>query len=240
MLTQSVRNAEGVRELEIVSPPPADAKSIGDIWIARLKDHGALLGYGLAEKGPDGPVELIDTGLTETEFKAWTASRGWTVPRHIRWGFVPEMHLPGVSQAAQRRIRMWPASTARTGAQNQALYRGRIELRDGCFFVGEFGRLADRLAWFHAEVGLDIDDAGYFILRDRVTGQTMARIGEELSWAGPASAVIDENRKNDLRSACGTAEIMIVGSPQSTERFLAQYPHLREPGSPPLPPRKAN
>lgn len=240
LLKQSVRSAEGGRALEIVSAPPLDAKSIGDIWIARLKGRDALLGYGLAGKGPDGAVELIDTGLTEEEFKAWTADRGWTVPRHIRWSFAPEMDIPSVSQAAQRVIRMWPASTARTGAQNQALYRGRIELRDGCFFVGEFGKPADRLAWFHAEAGLDIDDAGYFILRDRVTGQTLARIGEELSWGGPASAVIDENVKIGLQKACGSVEITIVGSPQSTERFLAQYPHLRDAGNPRPPRQKAN
>lgn len=240
LLKQSVLSGEGVQELEIVSAPPGDAKSIGDTWIARLKDRGALLGYGLAGKGPDGAVELIDTGLSEEEFKAWTADRGWTLPRHIRWSFVPEMNLPSVSQAAQRGIRIWPASTARTGAQPQALYRGRIELRDGCLFVGEFGKPADRLAWFHAEVGLDIDDADYFVFRDRVTGQTLARIGEELSWGGPASAVMDENAKNALQKACGSAEITIVGSPQSTERFLTQYPHLKDAGNPQPPPQKAN
>ena len=150
------------------------------------------------------------------------------------------MNLASVSEAAKRGIRFWPASTARTGAQNQALYRGRIELRDGCFFVGEFGKPAERLAWFHAEVGLDVDDEGYFILRDRVTGQTLARVGEELSWSGPASAVIDESVRDDLQTSCGSAEVTIVGTPQSTERFLARYPHMREAGNPrPLPP-KAN
>ncbi|MHA4838161.1 hypothetical protein [Sphingopyxis sp. MSC1_008] len=225
LLKQPALVEEGVRELKVASSPPADAKSVGDTWIARLKDRGALLGYGLAGKGPDGAVELIDTGLTEREFKVWTAKRGWTVPRHIRWGFAPEMSLGAVSKAAGRGIRFWPASTARTGAQHQALYNGRIELRDGCFFVGEFGKPADRLAWFHAEIGLDIDDAGYFILRDRVTGQTLARVGEALSWSGPPSAVIDEAARTRLQNKCGSAEINIVGAPQSTERFLAQYPH---------------
>lgn len=238
LLKRSILNGEGIRELKILTSPPADAKEIGIIWLARLKDRDALLGYGLAGKGPDGAVELIDTGLTEPEFKAWAAEHKWAVPRHIRWTFVPELSLPPVRAAVKRDIRIWPASTARTGAQHQALFHGRIELRDGCFFVGEFGKPADRLAWFHAEVGLDRDDAGYLILRDRVAGQTLARIGEELSWGGPASALIDEKSKNALRTACGPADVYIVGTPQSTERFLAQYPHLKQPGNPRPPPQR--
>ena len=139
-----------------------DAHSMGTrvslVAVDELQKRGALLGYGLAGKGPDGPVEMIDTGLTEEEFESWAKENSWHVPQHIRWSFVPEMSLPPVSDAAKDAIRVWPASTARTGAQHQALYHGRVELRDGCFFVGEFGQPADKLAWFHAEMGLDVDD----------------------------------------------------------------------------------
>lgn len=219
-----------------MSPPPPDAKAIGELWIARLRERHALLGYGLGGKGPDGPVNMIDTGLTEEEFEAWTRESGWTVPRHIRWSFVPGLNFPPVSDAARERIRIWPASTARTGAQHEALFHGRVELRDGCFFVGELGRPVDKLAWFHAEMGLDVDPSGYLILRDRISGSTLARLGENMNWGGPASAQIDQATERALQERCGAAEILVVGSPQASERFLEQHPHLREPVTPPPPP----
>lgn len=222
----------GWSQREATSPLPPDAKVQGDAWVARLKERNALLGYGLAGKGANGPVNLIDTGLTETAFDRWTRENGWQVPSHIRWSFVPETRLPPVSDLARPSIRVWPASTARTGAQNQALFRGRVELRDGCFFVGEFGQPTDQLAWFHAEIGLDVDAARYFVLRDRVSGQTLARLGEDMNWGGPASAEIDKLTEDALQQACGPGKIYVVGSPEASERFLTQYPHLRSAGAP--------
>ena len=224
-----------LRQRAATAPLPPGAKATGDEWVARLKDRGALLGYGLAGKTPDGPVNMIDTGLTEAEFDSWTKENRWSVPTHIDWSFVPRMKLPGVSDAAKGAIRVWPASTARTGAQHQALFSGRVELRDGCFFVGQFGQPADQLAWFHAEMGLDIDASGYFILRDRVSGQTLTRLGEDMNWGGPASAPIDKATERILHAECGPGEIYIVGSPESSERFMTQYPHLRGPQNPPPP-----
>jgi hypothetical protein len=181
LLETPAPSGEGWRRREATSPVPSDAKAIGKAWIARLQKRSALLGYGLAGKGPDGPVNLIDTGLTEAEFDSWAKENGWRVPGHIRWSFVPKFNLPPVSDAAENAIRVWPASTARTGAQHQALFHGRVELRDGCFFVGELGQPVDKLAWFHAEVGLDVDPAGYFILVDRVSGSTLTRLGEDMN-----------------------------------------------------------
>ena len=240
LLDQPAPAGEGWRPREASSPLPADAKAIGDAWIARLEKRGALLGYGLAGKGPDGPVDLIDTGMTQDEFESWANENGWRVPGHIRWSFVPEMTFPRMSDAAKGAIRIWPASTARTGAQHQALYHGRIELRDGCFFVGELGQPVDKLAWFHAEIGIDVDPMGYFILRNRISGATLARLGEDMNWGGPASAVIDKDAERALQDACGPGEIYVVGSPESSERFLTQYPHLRGPQAPPPPPPPAD
>jgi hypothetical protein len=219
---------------------PPDAKAIGDIWVARLQTKVALLGFGRAGKGPDGPVNMIDTGLTEEEFENWAEANRWDVPEHIRWSFVPQLSLPPVSDAAMKGIRLWPASTARTGAQHEALFHGRVELRAGCFFVGELGEPIDKLAWFHSEIGLDIDKAGFFILRDRVGGKTLARLGEDMNWGGPASADIDKAAERALQDACGPAEIYVVGSPEASERFLTQHPHLRSPKAPPPPPRSAS
>jgi hypothetical protein len=221
-------------------PVPGNAKAIGDIWITRLKERRALLGHGLAGKSPDGPVNMIDTGLTRREFDSWTRQNGWQVPRHINWSFVAEIALPPMSEATKNAIRIWPASTTRTGIQHQALYQGRIELRDGCFFVGEFGQKPDKLAWFHAEIGLDKDSAGYFILRERVSGQMLARLGEQMNWGGPATGEIDPASKRALQKACGPAQIYVVGSPEASERFMTQYPHLRQPQTPPPAPPNHN
>lgn len=240
LLAQPPLTGPGSRQREATSPLPPDAKPIGETWLARLRKRGALLGHGLAGKSPDGPVDLIDTGLTEAEFGRWAMENQWRVPAHIRWGFVPEMNLPSVSSAAENAIRLWPASTARTGLQYEALYQGRVELREGCFFVGEYGQPADKLAWFHAEIGLDIDDAGFFVLRDRVGGKILARLGEEMNWAGPASAAIDPATERALQAACGPGEVYVVGSPEARERFLTQYPHLRHPQVPPRPPAASN
>lgn len=239
LLRETSVAGSGRRLREATSPVPPNAKTVGDFWIAQLKERGALLGYGLAGKGANGPVEMIDTGLTEPEFENWASANGWRVPSHIRWSFVPAMSLPPVSEAARDVIRMWPASKTRTGVQPQALFYGKIELRDGCFYVGFAGEPVDMLAWFHSEVGLDVDGTGYLVLRDRISQQTLARIGEHMSWGGPASADIDKGGEQALRDACGPGEIYIVGSPEARERFLTQYPHLREPSvSPPPSPRE--
>ncbi len=235
LLGQPGLGGEGGKQREATAPAPSNARTIGETWLARLKGRDALLGYGLVE--PGGAVNSIDTGLTQEEFDRWAQENDWSVPTHIRWTFASKLNLPSVSEAARESVRVWPASTARTGMQNQALYRGRIELRDGCFFVGEIGKPADKLAWFDAEMGLDIDPAGYFILRNRISGQTLARLGEDMNWAGPASAQIDKESERALRKACGPNEIMIVGSPESRERFLTNHPHLRGKQTPqPSPP----
>lgn len=238
LLRQVPLAAKGRTHREATARAPRDAKAVGDIWIARLRARDALLGAGLAGKSPSGPANLIDIGLTEPEFVAWTKTNRWQIPNHIRWGFVSKLSVPRVSDAAKNAIRTWPASTARTGLQPQALFQGRIELRDGCFFVVPFGQPANKLAWFHAEMGLDRDKAGYLVLRDRGTGLTRARIGEEMVWGGPPSAVIDLPTKRALQTACGNHEIVVVGSPESRERFLTQYPHLRNPQAPPPPPSR--
>lgn len=215
------------------SAPPPDANKIGQLWLDRLESKGALMGAGMAGKGPESAVKSIDTGLTENEFKSWAKENGWTVPTHISWSFVTQVNLPPVSEAARKGIRVWPASKTRTGPQLEALFYGRVELRDGCFYASEGEGEPEKLAWFHAEMGLDIDEQGFYIFRDRITGWTLARLGEQMNWGGPASAVIDPEAERALRAACGDAQIYVVGSPQSHTRFNTQYPPAPAPPPPP-------
>ena len=92
---------------------------------------------------------------------------------------------------------------------------------------------ADQLAFFHAEIGLDKDAEGFYVLKDRVGGQTLARLGEPMNWGGPPSAYIAPETTAALREACGDAPVLVVGSPESRERFAAKYPHVRDPAPPP-------
>ena len=223
--------AKGTLSRDATAPLPADAKPVGQTWIDRLQAAGVLDGYGLAGKGTDGPVSLIDTAMTANAFDAWVARNGWTVPDWIRWSFQPELVAPPVSEAAQAGIRTWPSSQRRTGAQLEALLGGRVTLRDGCFYVQPPDG-PEALAWFHAETGLDVDPEGYYIFVNRVTGETMARVGEDMNWAGPNAVPANDPGLATLQAACGPGEVASVGNPESFERMATRYPHLREYSTP--------
>lgn len=217
--------------IEPSAPAPANAKAIGDVWVGRLQARDALDGYGLSGKSPDGPVAMIHVAMAFRDFQAWTAQNGWEVPQHIRWSFLPSLNVPPVSEAAWPAIRMWPATTRRTGLQNAAALRGRITLRDGCFYVSKADG-TEALAWFLAETGLALDAEGKLTLIDRISGAAMARVGEEVIWGGP-NADPTTAQSAGLREACGDGPVAEVGNPQAAERFYVQYPHTRSPAPPP-------
>lgn len=214
---------------------PTDAKAVGQVWIERLKGEDALAGYGLAGKADDGPVNMIDTLMTAREFDAWTKQNGWRAPAHIAWGFQSELVASEVSRAAAPAVRLWNASKTRTGMQLEALESGRIVMRDGCLWMQRPGE-PDRIAWLHAETGLDRDSEGYLVLVRRETGEPVARVGEDMVWAGPNAVNAPAWRVRDIQQACGKGELYGVGNPESAERFRTRYPHTR-PSVPPKPPQ---
>ena len=223
--------AKGTLSRDATAPLPANAKAVGQAWIDRLEAADVLDGYGLAGKGTDGPVSSIDTAMTAKAFDDWVARNGWTVPDWIRWSFQSELVAPPVSEAAQKGIRTWPSSQRRTGAQLEALLGGRVTLRDGCFYVQPPDG-PEALAWFHAETGLDVDPEGYYVFVNRVTGETMARVGEDMNWAGPNAVPAGDPGLATLQAACGPGEVASVGNPESFERMATRYPHLREYATP--------
>lgn len=216
---------------------PANAKTVGDLWLARLEGRHAVMGSGLAGKGEHDPVAMIDTLLTAREFDAWVADNGWQVPRHIAWRFQPELRRPAMAPEAEHAVRLWPAATIRTGWQLEAAFTGRITLRDGCVLVSQPGQ-GEALAWFHAETGLGRDSEGFYTLVNRVTGETMARLGEEMQWAGPNTVDPAQPAVAALRAACGDLDVVGVGNPEALERIYVRYPHLRQVTIPPPPPPK--
>jgi len=142
----------------------------------------------------------------------------------------PALVAPRVSEAALPAVRQWPASQTRTGFQMEAAFTGCIYLRDGCIFVRGVGEdQPDKLAWFHAETGLDLDAEGYYTLIDRKTGQISGRLGEMMTWAGPNPLDNDDPAIATYREACGDYEVEGVGNPMANERRYVIYPHLRQP-----------
>lgn len=224
------------RPATATAPPPAAAKAVGEVWLARLQSRHALMGSDLSGKGEADPVSAIDTLLTARQFDAWVTQNGWTVPRHIDWRFQPELRHPSLLPGLTGAVHLWPASTIRTGWQLEAAFTGRVFLRDGCVFVTRPGTAGESLAWFHAETGLGRDSENYFTLVNRVTGETMARLGEEMQWAGPNAVDLDLPEVEALQAACGDLPVVSVGNPEALERIYVRYPHLRTLQIPPPPP----
>ena len=218
----------GEMRREATARPPADARAIGQLWIERLTAAGLLGGYGLGGKRDDDPVSSISVLMTARDFDAWLAREGWTAPRHIAWSFAHELAHPRAAPEALAKVRIWPASQTRTGAQNMALLGGRIFLEDGCFLVERgvdwgYAPPGRYLVWFGAETALVVDDEGYLALMDRADGTLRARIGEEMRWAGPNGAPReDEAGVPELRTACGDLPIEFVGNVESAVRFEAR------------------
>ena len=216
--------------------PPVDARQVGETWLARLETLGVVDGYGRGGKGEDDPISSFSLVMTPADFDAWVERNGWSVPAHLDWSFVPELRNPRVSEAAADGIRIWPASEQRTGMVNEAADGGRIVLRDGCFYLLRQANPADEtLAWFHAETGIDVDEEGYYVLMNRVTGQVAARVGEMVTWAAPNPIRPGGPSLEEFRAACGEGEIATVGNPTSDARMNVMYPQVRAPDSAPPP-----
>ena len=212
-------------ERKAITPPPANAKALGELWLERLRERNGLEGISYSGNGQDGPVQYIATTLTAREFDQWVAANGWTAPTHIEFRFQDELHRPAVSESAKSRIRIWPTIMVRTGMQHMAALYGKVYVKDGCFRVkGRDG--SDKLALFLAETGLDVDGEGFLILINRFTGETMARVGEEMVWAGPNGSP-DAETAARIHEACGPGAITEVGNPESEERFYTLTPHAR-------------
>lgn len=227
--------AKGEVSRERTAAMPANGKEIGETWRKRLEEKGVLDGYGLEGKGENGPISSFSTVMTAKEFDAWVAEKGWAVPRHFRWDFVPELIAPVVTAKAAPAIKYWPASKRRTGMQLEALLAGRVFMRDGCFWVSQPGA-PEKLAWFLAETGLDRDDEGYLVLVDRYTGELRARLGEEMVWGGPNAVDKNDDRVQTYMKACDGDDVVNVGNPEAAERMYVRYPHTRTPRANPTPP----
>ncbi len=212
---------------------PVGAKEVGELWLQRLQTLDVVDGYGMAGKDDDGPIIGFDLRMTAEDFDHWVEENGWEVPSYLRWGFVPPISFPRITEQAQEGVRIWPASEQRTGLQLQSADGGRVFLEDGCFYVQRRGEDAAQLAWFHAETGLDVDDDGYYVLVNRISGQVEGRLGENFTWASSNTIMPGGPSMAEFREACGEGEILGIANPTADAKMNTLYPQIAPDAMPP-------
>ena len=209
----------------------SELRDVTQPWVDRLAAERLFTGYGLNTRLGRLDMHMV---VSEAEFRRIAAARGWEpVPPTIRMEFTAAPAGPAVEASVAPGIRLFPQNDRDLGIIPMAGFYGRIELRDGCFYVGE------RLAYFPREVGLYRDPQGYLSLRNRAAGapaRHLGRIGEEFSWAGPLEPSENLPMVPELRQRCGAAPLVRLSIPEAVSLFHARYPHLRNPVLPPPPP----
>ncbi len=216
----------------------AELQKLAQPWLDRFQAERLTTGYGMNARRGTADIDML---VGEDEFAALATRKGWgKPPEFLNLKFDQTPSGVALDPAAAKGIRIFPQSDRSLGIINQAGFRGRIVLRDGCFMVDQPGapnRMS--LAYFPREVGLYIDPQGYLALRLRAREiRHLGRIGEAFSWAGPIGVGEDFPMVAELRARCGKAPLLHLSVPESESLFLARYPHLRQPVSPPPPPTK--
>ena len=112
---------------------------------------------------------------------------------------------------------------------------GRIVSRGGCLYVTGRGQ-PDRLAYFPREFGLATDRRGALIIRSRIDGKMIGRIGDEFTWGGPIALGKNAPMVSELRARCGNAPVEHVGMLTETSAFHRRYGRDPNRGYPPPPP----
>lgn len=131
-----------------------------------------------------------------------------------------------VAEAARRFVRILPQARHRTGMETAELNIGTIVLRDGCFRLDGPGE-DDPFAFFGAETGVGLDDAGMPTLYQRGAGGYVgepARVGERMVLGGGAGREIeDADVKAAVAAACGPGRVVTVGNPRSYAAFRRRH-----------------
>ena len=194
----------------------AELRAIALPWVERFNRHRLLGGYGTDATYGEVRMDLV---VGEAEYAAIAAREGWRPHPAIRLAFSREVSGAAVPEPLRPLIRVFPQSDRALGPTHEALLGGRIELRDGCFYVTRPGQ-PDRLAYFAREVALGLDGDGYLALRTRDSApRHLGRVGEPFSWGGPIGTSETLPMVAELRARCGDAPLEHVGIPQSARLF---------------------
>jgi hypothetical protein len=131
-----------------------------------------------------------------------------------------------VTDEARRFVRILPQARHRTGSETSELNIGTIVLRDGCFRLDGPGE-DDPFAFFGAETGVRLDEAGALTLYRRGPGGyggEPARVGERMVLGGGAGREIgDADATAAVRAACGPGRVVAVGNPRSYAAFRRRH-----------------
>ncbi len=112
-----------------------------------------------------------------------------------------------VSSELTEAIQVFPRSSMRALGVTLMARRGKIVLKNGCFFMD------DHLVIFPEEAGLALDDEGYIVVFNRAVSFSMrGRIGEDVSWAGSSVHNVDPSELQALRAKCGDHPLKYVGN----------------------------
>ncbi|MEN3972908.1 hypothetical protein WJS89_09540 [Sphingomicrobium sp. XHP0235] len=207
-------------------------------WNKRWSAEGIPFGYGLDAVYPTMDIEL---GITAADYRALAKQRGWgTPPPPIVLKFADEPKRPAVDPRVASFLTGFAHEKRHTLMQLQALGIGRLTLENGCLMVAQ-GDGAKKVAAFHYETGISLDQHGYLVLIDRMDGSVRGRIGEEMAWGAP-NAIPEKGMVGieALRAAC-PGEVLNIGNPESLARFNGRNPGtgvgtVPPPAPPPPPP----
>lgn len=210
----------------------ADRKRLIEPWNNKWSAEGIPFGYGLDAVYPTMDVQL---GITAKDYRDLAVARGWgDPPDPIVLKFAEEPISPRVDPRIESLLRGFASEKFATLFQLEALGTGKLILRDGCLKVqGHEG--SEKVAVFHMETGIGLDDEGYLALIDRMTGKVRGRVGEMMAWGAP-NAIPEQHMLGlePLRAAC-PGELLNIGNPESHAAFQARYPHAGRPVPPPPP-----
>lgn len=220
-------------EAELAKLSAEDRERLIAPWNERWRAEGIPFTYGLDAVYPVMDVQL---GIVRADYRALATSRSWgDPPEPIELKFSAEPVRPAVDPGIANLIRGFAHERYATLLQLEALGTGKLILRDGCLKVMDDAG-AERVAVFHMETGIGLDEAGYLALIDRMTGKVRGRIGEQMAWGAPNAIPEKAMVGLEALSASCPGELVNIGNPESHALFRARYPRSSTPVSSPPPP----
>lgn len=193
----------------------AELQPIFDEWWKRFEPFRLVGGGSVYEF--DGVVRF-DMNIDETEFREIAARKRWTLPERLELRFSPPRNPRSVDPALNRYVRVFARVDRKPALVHDALLRGRVILRDGCFRLTEYGEQGEALVIFGRDVELGLDADNYMVLKNTSPGRAAPRIGEMMMWGGRRGYSEADPNVKLLRSRCGPGPIVSVGEPNSAIR----------------------
>jgi hypothetical protein len=195
----------------------AELEAIAKPWTDRFTAQRLTSGWGTDDTY--GTIDIM-MDVTEAEYGEIAGREGWgPVPAPIKLSFARPLPTPSVDPHIAPMVRIFAQNNRSTGIQLEALGGGRIYMKDGCLYTQTQGDKTEKLAYFHRETGLGLDEQGYLALIDRATGKAKGRLGEMFSWGGPNGVGEDFPMVKELRAQCGNAPLFNAGNPESSNVF---------------------